>query len=705
MKKEVEAMLKTDKNPNRLIHVKSPYLLQHAYNPVDWYPWGDAAFAKAKREDKPIFLSIGYSTCHWCHVMERESFEDEEVAEILNKHFVSIKVDREERPDVDNVYMTVCQALTGSGGWPMTIIMDPEKKPFFAGTYFPKHSMWQRPGLIDVLNAVEDKWRTDRQALSKSADEITNAISRRERREGADTLAMEVLDRAFKQFQEGFDLHYGGFGPAPKFPSPHNLMFLLRYWHRTDNAEALKMVSKTLESMRQGGIYDHLGYGFSRYSVDDRWLVPHFEKMLYDNALLAYAYLEGYQCTGKADFARVAAETLTYIMRDMTSVEGGFYSAEDADSEGAEGKFYVWRTDEIMEILGKEDADLFCQFYNIKTSGNFEHGTTVLNHIGASLEDFAARIGRTPGEVEDILARSRHKLFQVRKRRIHPHKDDKILTAWNGLTIAAFAKAAQVLGDEQYTKAAKGAVRFIYHKLVREDGRLLARYREGEAAFPAYLEDYAFLSWGLVELYEATLDIEYLEKAWHLVRAMRDLFWDDSTGGFFYYGKDGESLITRPKELYDGAMPSGNSMAAWILMRLSRMTADADLEGCVQRMLRIFAADVSRHPRAYTAFLLAVDLFNSPPRQIVIANGAGRGEVRGMLTEISQRFMPDAVVMYNDPTGEATVARLIPHIQAQGPVEGKPTVYICENFACQKPITDIGVLRQALERKVKVPVV
>lgn len=690
------------KKPNRLIKEKSPYLLQHAYNPIDWYTWDNEAFEKAKREDKPVLASIGYSACHWCHVMERESFEDEEVAELLNNHFVAIKVDREERPDVDHVYMTVCQALTGSGGWPLTIIMDPEKRPFFAGTYFPKHSIRQRAGLMDILNAVRQKWQEDRAAVLQSADEITKAIGRRKHRVAGEALTTDVLDKAFAQFKEDFDPHYGGFGGAPKFPSPHNLMFLLRYWYRTDNAEALEMVTKTLEGMRRGGIYDHLGYGFSRYSVDERWLVPHFEKMLYDNALLAVAYLEGYQCTGDAYFARVAEETLTYILRDMTGPEGGFFSAEDADSEGEEGKFYVWRPEEIKSILGEGTGELFCAFYNVKPYGNFEHGTTVLNYLDRNPEDFAANYSRTTDELKTVLEECRQKLFPVRERRIHPYKDDKVLTAWNGLMIAALAKGAQVLGDEQYAAAARKAVSFIYQKLVREDGRLLARYREGESAYPAYLEDYAFLAWGLVELYEATLDIEYLEKALRLVTDMRELFWDDHAGGFFYYGKDGEMLITRGKELYDGAIPSGNSMAAWVMARLSRMTVNAELDGLVQKMFKVFAAEVVRYPRAYAVFLLAVDFYYRSPRQLVIASQAGQGDVKPVLGEIGRHFTPDAVVLYNDPSREAAVEKLIPHIQAQAAQKEGPTVYICENFACQKPVTDIVLLGQVLQRKIPV---
>ncbi|HWR56272.1 MAG TPA: thioredoxin domain-containing protein [Negativicutes bacterium] len=693
-------MISTEKKANRLVNVKSPYLLQHAYNPVDWYPWGDEAFEKAKREDKPIFLSIGYSTCHWCHVMERESFEDVEVAEVLNKHFVAIKVDREERPDVDHVYMRVCLALTGSGGWPLTVMMDPEKKPFFAGTYFPKEGTMGRPGLLSILKAVQHKWQEDRSYLSQSAGEIYEAISRRGQRGKEGEFSPELLDKAFKQFKEDFDADYGGFGQAPKFPSPHNLLFLMRYWYRTDNAEALDMAAKTLQGMRRGGMYDHVGYGFARYAVDDRWLVPHFEKMLYDNALLTYAYLEGYQCTGDADFARVAQETLTYILRDMTGAEGGFYSAEDADSEGEEGKFYVWRPAEIKAILGEADGELFCKFYDVKSSGNFEHSTTVLHHIDYDLKEFAAGMGRAPEEIEAVLAQCRQKLFAVRERRVHPYKDDKVLTGWNGLMIAALAKAAQVLGDTAYTEAAQRAVSFIEQRLTREDGRLMARYRDGEAAFPAYLEDYAFLSWGLIELYEATLDIAYLEKALNLVNAMRELFWDETEGGFFFYGQDAESLIARPKDLYDGAMPSGNSVAAWVLARLFRMTGDAGLETLVRRMFSFFTPEVMRHPRSYAGFLLAGELYGSSPRQVVLANQGNREEIAGFLQEIGRRFLPDAAILYHDPTRQGAVEKYLPHIQAQGPVEGRAAAYVCENFACQKPVTDPAALAGLLERKV-----
>jgi len=686
----------TGRKPNRLINAKSPYLLQHAYNPVDWHPWGREAFEKARVEDKPIFLSIGYSTCHWCHVMERESFEDEEVADFLNRNFVSIKVDREERPDVDHVYMTVCQTLTAQGGWPLTIVMDSDTRPFFAGTYFPKHGIPGRAGLMDILMAIVHKWQTERESLLMAGAQITEAIIQTEKRTFNGSIVPEVLDKAYTQFKRDFDTRYGGFGTAPKFPSPHGLMFLMRYWYRTGNSEALTMVEKTLDGMRQGGLYDHLGYGFSRYSTDEQWLVPHFEKMLYDNALLTYAYLEGYQCTGNPDYARVADEVLTYISRDMTGPQGGFYSAEDADSQGEEGKFYVWRHDEIMEHLGREAGELFSEFYGVTSAGNFELRTTVLNHIGRTMGDYAAKNGRKTEEVEAELKRSREKLFEVREQRVHPYKDDKVLTAWNGLMIAAFAKGGRVLSNPEYTNKAKGAVDFIFKELIRDDGRLLARYRDGEAAYPAYLEDHAFLIWGLIELYETTLELNYLVKALDLAHQMEKLFWDERVGGFYYYGSDAEKLISRPKEVYDGAMPSGNSVAVWVLGRLTSMTGNKKLGALVQRTFSIYAEDIERYPKAYAAFLLGVDFHLSPARQIVITNPVAA--MQEMLAEIGKHFMPNAVVLYNDPAQEAGVAKFVPHIQVQRPIEGKTTVYICENFACQQPITEISSLKQALER-------
>ncbi|MGB0088895.1 MAG: thioredoxin domain-containing protein [Planifilum fulgidum] len=687
------------KKPNRLIREKSPYLLQHAHNPVDWYPWGEEAFEKAKREDKPIFLSIGYSTCHWCHVMERESFEDEEVARVLNRDFVAVKVDREERPDVDHVYMTVCQAMTGQGGWPLTVIMTPEKKPFFAGTYFPKRSRYGRMGLLEILERVADAWKRRRGDLLRAGDRVAEAI--RDYMNSADRgeLTEAVLEEAYQQLSAQFDERYGGFGQAPKFPRPHDFLFLLRHFKRTGEERALKMVEKTLEAMRRGGIYDHLGYGFARYSVDERWHTPHFEKMLYDNALLALAYLETYQVTGKAVYSRVAREIFTYVLRDMTAPEGGFYSAEDADSEGEEGKFYVWTPEEIREVLGEETGRLFCECYDVTEEGNFE-GKNILHRIDISLSSVAARHGMSEEELERILEEARGKLFRARERRVRPHRDDKILTSWNALMIAALARGARVLGDEGYADAAEKAARFILRRMRREDGRLLARYRDGEAAILAFLDDYAFLAWGLMELYEATLRIDYLRQAADLTREMIDLFGDKEEGGFFFYGADGEELLTRPKEIYDGATPSGNSVAAYNLIRLARLLADPRLEEEAERQLRAFAGTIRQAPMAHTFFLTAVQFALGPTREIVVAGDPEQADTRNMLETVGRMFLPDAVWVCRPEGPEAAeVEKLIPYVREYWAQGGKAAAYVCENYACRAPVTDPEALREALERR------
>lgn len=685
------------KKTNRLIHEKSPYLLQHAYNPVDWYPWSEEAFEKAKREEKPIFLSIGYSTCHWCHVMERESFEDEEVARVLNRDFVAIKVDREERPDVDHVYMTVCQAMTGQGGWPLTVLMTPEKKPFFAGTYFPKRSKYGRTGLLEILERVADAWKRKRTDLLQAGNRVTEAIRGNMDPAVRGELSEEMLTGAYEHLSDQFDERYGGFGQSPKFPRPHDFLFLLRHWKRTGEERALQMVEKTLEAMRRGGIYDHVGFGFSRYSVDDRWHTPHFEKMLYDNALLAVAYLEAYQVTGKEAYARVAREIFTYVLRDMTSPEGGFYSAEDADSEGEEGKFYLWTPEEIREVLGAGMGRLFCECYGVTDAGNFE-GKNILHQIGISLSAVAARHGMGMDELEQKLEEARRKLFQAREQRVRPHRDDKILTSWNALMIVALSRGARVLGERRYADAAEGAARFILKTLRRGDGRLLARYRDGEAAIPAFLDDYAFLAWGLIELYEATLRVEYLRRAADLAREMLDLFGDDRGGGLFFSGKDGEELLTRPKELYDGATPSGNSVAGYMLLRLSRILADPELEREAERQLAAFAATVRQMPMAYTFYLTAVQFALGPTREIVVAGPPSRADTRRMLEMVGRAFLPDAVWVYR-PEGEQApeVEELIPYVREHRAVDGKAAAYVCENYACREPVTDPEELRMLLE--------
>ncbi|SFI85569.1 thioredoxin domain-containing protein [Thermoflavimicrobium dichotomicum] len=685
------------KKPNRLIHEKSPYLLQHAYNPVDWYPWSEEAFDKAKKEDKPIFLSIGYSTCHWCHVMEKESFEDEEVASLLNKYFVPVKVDREERPDVDHLYMLVCQVMTGHGGWPLTVIMTPDKKPFFAGTYFPKHARYGQPGLIDILTKIADAWTHNRSQADQVSEKVLETIQGYVENVEHGDLDPHLFDQAFEEFSEQFDDRYGGFGGAPKFPRPHDLLFLLRYYKQHQEEEALHMVTETLEAMRRGGIFDHLGYGFARYSVDRKWLVPHFEKMLYDNALLALAYLEAFQVTQEEQYAQVAREIFTYVLRDMTSPEGGFYSAEDADSEGVEGKFYVWTPQEIKEVLGEEEGELFCHCYDVTEQGNFEHGTSILNQIEVELEEIAEHYQLSLEDLEKKLEQAREKLFHHREKRVHPHKDDKVLTSWNGLMIAALARGARVLNDMEYAEAAERAYRFIMKHLRREDGRLLARYRDGEAKYLAYLDDYAFLVWGLMELYEATFQTEFLEQAIELTNQMMDLFGDPDQGGFFFSGKDGEELILRSKELYDGALPSGNSVAAYNLIRLAKLTSDERLLKEADKQLKAFAKTVANAPTAYSFFLIAMQFAIGPTKEIVIAGDPTHVKTKEMIKEVQQTYLPEAVVaLYPRRLGANTMKLWLPLVDGKEAALDDATVYICENYSCQAPISDLDELRKRL---------
>lgn len=660
--------------PNRLVHEKSPYLLQHAYNPVNWYPWCDEAFEKAKAEDKPIFLSIGYSTCHWCHVMERESFEDENVARLLNQYYVPIKVDREERPDIDHIYMNVCQALTGHGGWPLTIFMTPDQKPFFAGTYFPRNDRMGMQGLITILETLQDAWQSKRNLLLESSQQILEHISK-ESESGYAEITEDIFDTAFREFQRHFDATFGGFGHAPKFPTPHNLMFLLRYWKRNKEPQALLMVEKTLDAMYKGGIYDHIGFGFCRYSTDKKWLVPHFEKMLYDNALLAMAYLEAYQATHKEKYGIIARDVLTYVLRDMTSPEGGFYSAEDADSEGEEGKFYLWTPDEVSQVLGEEAGRAFCLNYDINHKGNFE-GRSIPNLINNHL----------PFEALKELQASGEKLFAHREKRIHPFKDDKILTGWNGLMIGAMALAGRVLKDERFTNAAARAVSFIGSHLFNEEGRLLARYRDGEAKNPAFADDYAFLIHGLIELYETTYEPQYLKRALALTDQLMDLFWDIRQGGLYIYGNDSEALITRPKEIYDGATPSGNSVTALNLLRLARLTGNSSLEERAHQLFRAFSYELRRYPIGYSFALMAL-LFSLSKGQEVVLVSPRREEAEPFMNILHESFRPFTVSLFYRP-GDGEMEALAPFLKAYGKEGERTKAYICEGFACQAPVTD-----------------
>lgn len=670
---------------NRLIDQKSPYLLQHAHNPVDWFPWDDEAFAKAKEEDKPVFLSIGYSTCHWCHVMERESFEDEEVAGLLNRDYVAIKVDREERPDIDQIYMTVCQGMTGHGGWPLTVVMTPDKKPFFAATYLPKNQRHGLTGLMQILPRLADLWHNERAAVLESGDQVSRWLQETEEVSEGE-LNMADIEQAFHRFSHLFDQEYGGFGSAPKFPSPHNLCFLLRYHYYTKESQALEMVEKTLDSMYRGGIYDHIGFGFARYSTDQHWLVPHFEKMLYDNALLTIAYLEAYQITGRPEYARIAGEVLTYVLRDMTSEKGGFYSAEDADSEGIEGKFYVWSPEEIKAILGDERGTQFCEDFDITEKGNFE-GKSIPNLIKRMLSE----------EERFHWNLDREKLLASRNERIHPHKDDKILTSWNGLMITTLAVGYRVLGNPNYREAAEKALQFVLNKLRRPDGRLLARYRDGEASFLAYSADYSYLIWALVELYEATYQIRYLDLAMKLSREQIKYFWDDNAGGMFFYGNDAEQLLTRPKEAYDGAMPSDNSVALLNFLRLSRLTGDTDLEEKAQIIMSVFADTVSSGPTAHSFFLSAVLFYLQPSREVVVVGNDQGDQVKEMLEFLKKAFLPDTVVLYKDEKG-SKMNSVAPFTNDMTVQNRKAAAYVCEGFACQQPLTDMQSLRDVIQK-------
>ena len=675
----------TNKNdvPNRLINEKSPYLLQHAYNPVAWYPWSEEAFSKAKIEDKPIFLSIGYSTCHWCHFMERESFEDEEVASLLNADYVCIKVDREERPDIDSIYMEVCQRLTGSGGWPLTIFMASDKKPFFAGTYFPKYDRMGMHGLLSILQSVSEAWKNDREIILNSSRQILNAINQPDNKVNEEFKPGLIKD-AFSQLEADFDNVYGGFDNAPKFPTPHNLYFLLRYWYNERDKRALEMVEKTLESMYEGGIYDHIGYGFSRYSTDKMWLVPHFEKMLYDNALLSIAYLETYQVTGKRKYAEIAEEIFTYILRDMTSPEGGFYSAEDADSEGEEGKFYIWSADEMVKVLGEADGKKFCSYYGITDEGNFE---------GKNIPNLIKPVSTVIDTI--FINECREKLLEIRNKRVHPFRDDKILTAWNGLMIAAMAIGGRVLNKREYIDAAEKAADFIYKNLIRKDGRLLARFRDGEAALSAFLDDYAFLIWGLLEIYESNFRSEYLEKAINLNSDLIKYFWDDKNAGLFVYGSDSEQLIKRPKEIYDGATPSGNSVSALNFLRLARLTGMYELEEKANRLLKEFANSINYYPRGYCFSLIALLFAQSAGKEIVIVSDKRDIEVQKMINIVNEEFRPYAISMLYTAENNG-LEQIAPFISAYKSINGKPTAYICQNFSCQAPVTDIQLFKQQL---------
>lgn len=682
-----------DKKPNKLINEKSPYLLQHAYNPVDWHAWGDEAFEKADKENKPVFLSIGYSTCHWCHVMEHESFEDPEVAKLMNDVFVSIKVDREERPDIDHIYMNVCQMMTGQGGWPLSIVMTPDKRPFFSGTYFPKENRFGRIGFKDLIKGIDNAWKTKRDEIEKNADQITSYLKQASINDAGNELPIEILHNAYKYFHERFDNQYGGWGIKPKFPSPHNLLFLLRYSKKSGEERALQMVEKTLLEMAKGGIFDHIGFGFHRYSTDQQWLVPHFEKMLYDQAMLLHAFTECYQATNNGKLKETAQQIIEYVSRDMISSEGGFYSAEDADSEGVEGKFYVWTTDEVKEILNEEESNLFKQIYNFEKEGNYEeeaahsrNGTNI-PHLKKSHEELSNETGIELNNLKPLLERMRKKLFDVREKRVHPQKDDKILTDWNGLMVSALAKAGRVFDNINYIRLAEKAIQFIDSKLTDETGKLIHRYREGEAKLNAVLDDYAFVMWGLIELYQATFNTDYLHKAVSFYDILMKHYWDDLNGGFFFTPDFGENLLVRTKEIYDSAIPSGNSVMMNNLIKLARLTSGEQFEETANLLSKSYSDNVSSAPQAFAYFLCGLDFAKGPSNEIVLVTDNNKEGLNAFLNKLNENFIPNQVVIVVDKSDRKAIEKLAPFVKEYKTKDGQPTAYVCRNFACSMPVT------------------
>lgn len=672
-----------EKNLNRLANESSPYLLQHKNNPVDWYPWGEEAFNKALELDRPIFLSIGYSTCHWCHVMEEESFEDEEVAKLLNENFISIKVDREERPEIDHLYMTVCQAMTGRGGWPLTIIMTPNKDPFFAGTYFPKRGRRGRPGMMELLPSVSQAWEKERDDLVLSANQINKYLIDSNKKELGDQLEESILVDTYSQFVNRYDDKYGGFGDKPKFPSPHNLIYLLRYHNMTGDKTSLLMAEKTLKNMRLGGIFDHIGFGFHRYSTDKEWILPHFEKMLYDQAMLALAYTEAFQITNDSFYQKVVEEILFYVQRDMTDKRGGFYSAEDADSEGEEGLFYLWTVEELKENLSSADAELLIETFNIELSGNYIDealGKKTLKNI------LYLNNPKSNNKINKIL----NDLYTIRKERIHPLKDDKILTDWNGLMIAAFAKAGDVFNSDDYIKQAENSAQFILKNLTDKNGRLLKRYRNGKSGIDSHLDDYAFFIWGLLELYEATFNTIYLSEAIKLSEIMVSEFWDTENGAFFLGSNNSEKLIVRAKTGYDGAIPSGNSVAAMNFIKLNRITGETKWVEISDKIFMTFSKEINNTPTAFSYMLNGFLFESNEPKEIVVVGSGKDPETKLAIEKIKSIYIPSKVIIFKDTDDKSNkLTPLAKWTMTQESIDDKTTFYVCRDFACKIPTTDL----------------
>ncbi|MDE3059018.1 MAG: thioredoxin domain-containing protein [Bacteroidota bacterium] len=699
------------KTPNRLIAEKSPYLLQHAYNPVDWFPWGEEAFAKARRGDKPIFLSIGYSTCHWCHVMEHESFENEETAALMNEHFVCIKVDREERPDVDRVYMAAVQTMTGSGGWPLSVFLTPDLKPFYGGTYFPPNDAYGKPGFAALLKRIAEVYRQEKDKVVESGNQLIAYLQQSGEVKRSGELSDALLKKTYHQCAAGYDERFAGFGSGPKFPRPVVLNFLFRYFARTKEQEALRMAQSTLHAMASGGMYDHIGGGFHRYSVDGQWRVPHFEKMLYDQAQLVCSYLDAFQITHDDFYADVARETIEYVLRDLSDVRGGFYSAEDADSavpenpsQKSEGAFYLWRKGEVVQLLGNEkEAEVFCRYFGIEQSGNAladSHGEFAGKNIlyqPFAVKDVAARFSLSETQVVEIVTKGKRILLDARARRPRPHCDDKILTSWNSLTISALARASQILDEQRYTDAAVRAAEFIVSTMYAPKTKtLLHRYRDGDARFDAHLDDYAFMIQAALDLYEATFDTRWLSLAFDLHGTQIALFWDSAEGGFFDTSGKDKSILFRQKEEYDGAEPSGNSIAAMNMIRLSRLSDDEVLRAKAETTLKHFAAILEQTPQVMPHMIAAISFFLTPPQHIIIAGRKNAEDTKKFLRAIHQRFIPGKILLVVDSEEQKFISEKLSFVKEMKPMDGKAAAYVCENYVCNLPTNDVKVFEELL---------
>ena len=694
----------TETRPNNLIHEKSPYLKQHAHQPVAWYPWGKEAFERARQKDRPIFLSIGYSTCHWCHVMAHESFEDKEIAQLMNRVFVSVKVDREERPDIDHLYMKVATLLTGGGGWPLSIVITPEGVPFFAATYLPPRSIYGRLGMKELILRIESLWLNNRERINHSGSEIVAELKHMDVDPSPGPLSSELLHTGFQALAHHSDTDHGGLGSAPKFPLAHNLLFLLRYWKRTQENEARILCERSLTAMRLGGIFDHVGFGFHRYSTDRYWLVPHFEKMLYDQALLAMVYSEASVDLRNNLYRKTASEIFDYVFRNLTSPEGAFYSAEDADSEGKEGEFYLWTNREIEEILGPELSGPFQKVFSIKEEGNFtpEHtpglnGKNIL-HMKRALSHWSEKLATSEHELSEHLEKGRKRLLAKREQRPHPMKDDKILTDWNGLMIASLARAGRLWGKRELIQRSAKAALWIQEHLTGPDGKLLHRYRENEASIPAFLDDYAYLTWGCIELYQALLDVRYLEWAVQLSEVMIQLFADDN-GGFFFTASDGDPLIERPKEKHDGAVPSGNSVAVANLVRLHRLCKRLHFEQLAQKTLESFSPLIERNPLAHIHMLSSLELFLGPSLDVVVVGDSNDEATHTMLSLLQRYNNPHLSLLFLPDDNPDPIRALAPFTKDHRRIGNGPTAYLCRDFTCQEPITDMAILLRELSYK------